>query len=141
MLLLERANQARTTKYYIGDVLRFRLVGEEDYWYERTITDLLPASNTLILDNFAVPLADISKIKKSRKRIWRIAGGAAYSLGVTLALATTVGRFGYGDKTVDLPKLYTISVVSFGAGWFLNTPRTLKMGKKHRLRMVEIRFD
>jgi hypothetical protein len=141
MLLLERANRARTTKFYIGDQLRFRLAGEENYWYERTITDMLPDKNTLMLDNFAVNLGDISSLKVPRKQIWRIAAGATISLGATLALATTVGRFAYQDKTVDAPSLYAISAVSFGAGWFLSKPRKLKMGEKHRLRMIEVRFQ
>lgn len=141
MLLLERENRARTTKYYVGEALRFRLVGEENYWYERTITDILPGSNTLMLDNFAVKLPDIQTIKVPRKRIWRIVGGAAFTLGGTLALATTIGRFGYQDKDVDAPKLYSIAVASFGAGWFLNMPRKLKMGQKHRLRIVEVSFQ
>ena len=140
MLLLERANRARTTKFYTGDVLRFRLTGEENYWYERTITDILPESNTLMLDNFAVKLPEIQTIKVRRKPIWRIVGGAAFSLGATLALATTIGRFGYQDKDVDAPKLYSIAVASFGTGWFLSTPRKLKLGKKHRFRIVEVRF-
>ncbi len=141
MLLLERANRARTTKFYVGDVLRFRLVGEENYWYERSITDILPESNTLMLDNFAVKLTDIQTLKMRRKPIWRIVGGAMFSLGATLALATTIGRYGYQDKDVDAPKLYSVAVASFGTGWFLNTPRKLKLGKKHRLRIVEVRFD
>jgi hypothetical protein len=141
MLLLERANRAKTTRYYIGEELRFRLTGEENYWYQRTITDILPESNTLMLDNFAVKLADIQTIKVRRKPIWRIVGGAAFSLGATLALATTIGRFGYQDKEVDAVKLYSLAVVSFGAGWYLNTPRKLKMGEKHRLRIVEVRFQ
>ena len=140
MLLLERANRAKTTRYYIGEELRFRLTGEENYWYQRTITDILPESNTLMLDNFAVKLADIQTIKVRRKPIWRIVGGAAFSLGATLALATTIGRFGYQHKEVDAVKLYSLAVVSFGAGWYLNTPRKLKMGEKHRLRIVEVRF-
>jgi hypothetical protein len=140
MLLLERANRAQTTKMYIGQTLKFRLAGEENYWYERTIMDMLPESNTLMLDNFAVKISDIQTIKVRRKRIWGIAGGAAFSLGATLALATTIGRYGYQDKGVDAPKLYAISAVSFGAGWYLNTPRKLKLGKKHRLRIVEIKF-
>ncbi|MBC7778205.1 MAG: hypothetical protein H7246_22420 [Phycisphaerae bacterium] len=140
MLLLERANRARTTKFYTGDALRFRLVGEEDYWYQRTITDILPETNTLMLDNFAVKLSEIQTIKMRRQPIWRILGGAAYSLGASLALATTIGRFGYQDKDVDPVKLYSIAVGSFGTGWFLTTPRKLRLGKKHRLRIVEVRF-
>ena len=141
MLLLERANRARTTKYFPGDELRFRLNGEENYWYKRRISDILPETNTLMLDNYAVALPEIERIKVYRKPVWRILGGAAYSLGATLALATTVGRFGFNDKSVDLPSLYGISAVSFGAGWWLTRARTLRLGNKHRLRIVEIRFQ
>lgn len=140
MLLIERANRARTTKLYIGDQIRFRLAGEEDYWYERSITDILPETNTLMLDNFAVKVSEISAIKVSRKPIGRIAGGAAFSLGATLVLATTVGKVIYKDEGVNAPKLYSIAAVSLGTGWLLSKPRKLKLGKKHRLRIVEVRF-
>jgi hypothetical protein len=140
MLLLERANRARTTKLYIGDALRFRLVGKEDYWYTRSITDILPESNTLLLDNFPVKVSDIRAIKVRRKPVWRVLSGATFSLGATLALATTVGKVFYRDEGVDAPKLYTISAVSLGTGWFLARPRKLKMGEKHRLRIVEVKF-
>lgn len=140
MLLLERANHARTQKMYIGQVLKFRLEGEENYWYERTITDILPETNTLMLDNFAVKLTDIQSIKVHRKQIWRILGGAAFSLGATLALATTIGRFGYGDQDVKALELYGLSAVSFGTGWWLVSSKKLKLGKKHRLRILEVSF-
>ncbi len=141
MLLLERANRARTTKLYIGDVLRFRMEGKEDYWYKRTITDMLPESNTLMLDNFAVKIPEIQSIKVQRKPIWRILGGAGYTLGGTLVFATTVGRFGFQDKSINVPKLYGIALASAGAGWFLTKSRKLRLGNKHRLRIVEIKFE
>lgn len=140
MLLLERANRAKTTRYYPGDGLTFRLTGEENYWYRRTISDILPASNTLLLDNFSVKLDDIQTIKVRRRPIWRIIGGATFSLGASLALATTIGRVGYRDKSVDALSLYSISAASLGLGWYLNTPRKLRLGEKHRLRIVEVRF-
>lgn len=140
MLLLERAHRAKTTKLYIGEELRFSMAGEKNYWYRRGITDILPETNTLLLDNFAVKLPEIHSLKVRRKPIWRIMGGAAFSLGATLALATTIGRFGYRDKDVNAPKLYTISAISLGAGWYLSTPRKIKLGEKHRLRIVEVKF-
>lgn len=141
MLLLERANRARTTKFYVGDVLRFRMAGEENYWYQRTITDMLPETNTLMLDNFAVKLPEIQSIKMRRKPIWRILGGAAFSLGVTLPVATTIGYFGYKDKDIDAVTLYSVSALSLGTGWFLSTPRKIRLGKKHRLRILEVKFQ
>jgi hypothetical protein len=140
MLVLERANRAKTTKLYIGESLRFRLTGRENYWYNRSITDMIPESNTLLLDNFPVKLGDIGRIKVQRKGIWRITGGALLTFGATLALATTVGRVFYQDKDVDAPKLFAISALSFGGGWLISRPRKLKMGAKHRLRIIEIKF-
>jgi hypothetical protein len=140
MLLLERANRAKTTKLYIGDDLRYRMAGPENYWYHRTITDMLPESQTLLLDNFSVKLDNISVIKVQRKGIWRIVGGALFTFGASLTLATTVGKVIYRDKNVDAPKLYGLAAVSLGAGWWMNTPKKLKLGKKHRLRLVEVKF-
>lgn len=140
ILLLERANRAQTTKIYIGQTLQFRLAGEEDYWYERTITDILPESNILLLDNFPVKITDISALKVHRRPIYRIAGGALGTFGATLALAATVGRFGYNDRELQLGKLYGTAVASGATGWFLLKKRTLRMGDIHRLRAIEIKM-
>jgi hypothetical protein len=135
MLLLERANRAQTTKFYIGDVLRFRLVGEENYWYERTITDILPETNTLMLDNFAVKLPEIQTLKMRRKPIWRIVGGAAFSLGATPRVGYHDWSFWLSGQNGGRPPHFTASLLGplVQAG-YLNTPRKLKLGKKHRLR-------
>ena len=140
MLLLERANRAKTTKYYVGQVLQFRLVGEEDYWYEREITDMLPESNTLLLDNFPVKVSDIAALRVYRQPNWRIVGGALTTFGASLALAATVGRFGYNDRDLQLGKLYGTSVVSAGTGLFLLKKRTLRLGDTHRLRAIEVKM-
>ena len=92
-----------------------------------------------MLDNFAVKLPDIQTLKVRRKPIWRVLGGAGISLGATLAFATTIG-LAYQDKSINAPKLYAVSVASFGAGWLLTTPRKLHLGEKHRLRIVEVQF-
>ena len=140
MLLIERANRAQTTKLYIGDRLRFRMTGHENYWYERSITGMIPESNTLLLDNFLVKVDSISSIKVERKRIWRILGGTFIAFGASLTLATTVGKVFYQDEDVDAPKLYGVAAVSLGTGWFLSKSRKLKLGKKHRLRLIEVKF-
>lgn len=140
MLLLERANRAKTTKYYVGQVLQFRLVGEEDYWYERKITDILPESNTLLLDDFPVKVSDIASLRVYRRPIWRIVGGALTTFGASMAIATTAGRFYYKDRDLQLGKLYGTSVVSAGTGLFLLKKRTLRLGDTHRLRAIEVKM-
>ncbi len=140
MLLLERANRARTTKMYIGEPLHYRIAGDENYWYQRTITDMLPESNTLLLDNFPVKLSEISQIKVRRGPLWRISGGALFAFGATLTLATTVAAL-YRDKDTNYGALYATAAGSLGIGYCLNTKRTLKLGEKHRLRLIEIKFQ
>lgn len=140
MLVLEKANRAQTTKMYIGESLRFRLNGKENYWYHRTITGMIPETNTLLLDGFPVKLDSIAMLKVQRPRVWGILGGSLLTLGASLALATTVGKVLYQDKDVDGLKLYSMSVVSAGAGWLMLRPKKLRLGKKHRLRLIEIKF-
>jgi hypothetical protein len=139
MLLLERANRAKTIKMYPGEILHFRLSGQEDYWYEREITDIMVESNTIFLDNFPVKLDSITMIKVKRKPFLRMIGGSLLTFGASLAVATTAGYF-YRDRELAYGGLYSSAAASFGTGYFLLTKRKLKLGKKHRLRLIEIRF-
>lgn len=139
MLVLERANRAKTTKMFVGDQLQFRLAGDEDYWYKRTITGILPESNILLLDNFPVKLDSIVALKVHRRPIWRLVGGTVFAFGASLAVATTAGAI-YSDKDVHYANLYATSAGSMAVGTFFSTKRKLKLGKKFRLRIIEIDF-
>lgn len=139
MLVLERANRAKTTKMYIGETLRFRLSGDEDYWYERTITEILPDTKTLLLDNFPVKLDSIVALKVRRKPVWRLIGGTLFTFGASLAIATTAAAI-YRDKSTSYGALYGTSAGSLAAGMFLSSKRRLSLGTKHRLRIIEIKF-
>ena len=88
IVLLEQANKARTTKLYVGDRIIFRLAGDENYWYQRTITEIIPDGNSLLLDNYLVRVQDIAALKVYRKKGTRILGGALLSLGISLGIAT-----------------------------------------------------
>lgn len=139
MLLLERANRAKTTKLYVGETLRYSLVGDDKYWYERTITELLPESNMLLLDNFPVRLTDIAAIRVRRRPIIRLVGATAFTFGASLILATTVAAL-YRDRNTRYGLLYGTGAASLGLGYAASTRRMLKMGEKHRLRLIEIKF-
>ncbi len=139
MLLLERANRAKTTKLYVGQTITYALVGDEKYWYERTITDLRPESNLLLLDNFPIKLTDIAAIRVRRRPLLRWAGATVFTFGASLAVASTVAAL-YRDRDTRYGLLYGTAAGSMAAGYSLNTQRVLKMGEKHRLRIIEIRF-
>lgn len=139
MLVLERANRAKTTKLYIGAELTFRLAGEENYWYRRKITDILPEQKSLMLDQYLVHIDSITDLKVYRKPVWRVAGGALFTFGASLAVATTAAAL-YQDRDVRYGAMYGLAAGSMAAGWGVSRKRTLHLGKKHRLRIIEIRF-
>jgi hypothetical protein len=138
-LILERANRAKVTHFYVGDNLRFRLAGAENYWYDRTITDILPETNTLLLDNFAVKLDSIVAIRVPRQAIWRYLGGTLFTFGASLAFANTIAIL-YHDKNTNFARLYEVSAASMVIGYIPTRRRTLHLGNKHRLRIIEIKF-
>lgn len=139
MLVLERTNSAKTVKMYIGDVLEYRLKGDEEYWHASTISDILPEHKVLLLDKFPVHVDSISALRTRRKPITRLIGGTLVTFGATLAFATTMGAL-YGDKSINYGALYGTSVASAGVGLLAFTHKKLPMGKKYRLRIIEIRF-
>jgi len=138
MLIIEQANVAKTTRLYPGDRLIFRLEGEENYWYDRTITEILPETNSLLLDNYLVKLDDIVAIKIHKKTIWRIVGGSLLSFGVSLGFATGVAAI-YGDD-YNYPALAGASVGSFLAGRYLLKRKKVRLGERFRLRIIEVKF-
>jgi hypothetical protein len=137
-LLYEKANHAKTVKYQIGDQLRFRLEGEEGYWYARSITNILPESNSIMLDNYLVKVSDIVAIKRPPNTFCRITGGALLSFGIGLTFATTAALL-YRDEQ-NYPAYYGAAAASLVSSRFLLRRRTVKLGEKHRLRPIEIRF-
>lgn len=139
LLLIEQANSVKPTKLGIGDRLVFRLEGEEDYWYERTITDILPEGNSLMLDNQLVRLEDISALKVARKGVVRLIGSTLFTFGASMGVAVIAAVL-YRDFDYNFPALIGTGVGSSLAGMYLLTPRKIKMGEKFRLRIIEIRF-
>ena len=139
MLLLERANRAKTTKLFVGQTLNYSLAGDEKYWYERTITELLPESNILLLDNFPVKLTDIAALRVRRPSVLRWVGTTIFTFGASLAVATGAAAL-FHDRNTNYGLLAGLSAASMAGGYAMNTKRVLKMGQKHRLRIIEIKF-
>jgi hypothetical protein len=139
ILLLERANHARTTKLYVGQTLNYSLVGDDRYWYERTITNLLPESNMLLLDNFPVKLTDIAALRIRRNPVLRWVGTTIFTFGASLAVATAAAAL-FHDHNTRYGLLAGTAAANMAGGYAMNTRRVLKMGQKHRLRIIEIKF-
>lgn len=140
MLILERANRAKTVRYYSGDGLHYRLQGQEDYWYHRQITDIFPERQSLLLDNFVVRIDDIHSLQIRRSRPMQIGGGALLSFGISLAFASTMAAL-FGEREYNYAALYGSSALSFGIGYLMVSKKKIRIDdRRYRLRPIEIRF-
>jgi hypothetical protein len=139
MLLVEHVHRVRPDKFYVGQQFTFQLDGDA-YWYTRTLQDILPESNSILVDGYLVNIDDITAIKVHRRRIWKVIGGALVSLGISLG-ASAIGAAIYEDWDQNYPLIIGGGAASFGIGVWLLKRRTLYLKKKHRLRVIEIKFD
>jgi hypothetical protein len=139
MLVFERANRAKTTKIYAGEQIKFSLKGDENYWYTRTIRDIFPESKTLLLDEYSVHVDSIAAIKMPKGGLARICGTALLSFGATIPLALG-GALLYRDKEVKYGPWLIASGVCLASSYVILKPHKRKLGKKYRLRILEIKF-
>lgn len=142
MLFVEKTNKVKPRKFYINDPLVFRLAGQENYWYDRTINEIFPERSLLLLDLYPVHIDSISAIKIPRKLFYRRAGASFITLGATLTLASTLAFLNRknDEQPYNFPFLFGSAGISMLIGIQMVRPITLKMGKRHRLRTVEVRF-
>lgn len=137
MLLLEKAGRAKTTRIYVGETIRFKLRGQPG-WYSRTLTDVLPAEKSVLLGQEIIPIEDISHLKRPRNRVLRMLGGQLLVFSATLTLAA-------GASLIDheKPKAFwlPIGLVSTAGGLLLVKNKIIKLGKKRRLRAIDLTWE
>ncbi len=139
VLQLEKLGKAKTTKYYIGQELSFQLNGDRSYWYEDVIRDILVEEGMVVFANRAVKLEEISALRHLSSRRWlRHFGNSLYVFGLGW------GVFSLGELLVGGELTWAAAIVpasAFVLGWLCQKagrPRKLKIGKKRRLRLLDI---
>lgn len=138
MLQLEHVRRVRTQKMYLGYPLHYKLNDAGAYWERRTLADMDATRQRVVLDIMPVPVADIAAIKLPKPRIVGILGSAFTTFGGTLFLAT-----GYAAIRGDRPNakvLLPLAGISLGSGLWMIQPKTHHLGKKRRLRVIEIKY-
>jgi hypothetical protein len=142
MLLVEKRYKVKPRKIYAGETLHFRLKGKEDYWYKSAIDDILPDRKLLLLDNQPVHIDSISAIYIPKHKISRIVGSALLTFGITLTFASSVAFLNRknDEQPYNFPLLFASAGASTLVGYRMVINKKLKMGKKYRLRVIEVRF-
>jgi hypothetical protein len=134
MLLLEKSTRTKSERIYLGQSFHFKLKNQSG-WYERTITDILPNEKMILLDLEPVKIDDILAISRPRSGFVRALGQSLTIFPATILLMWTVSAASR-DKPSSI--WLGIAATSFVSGRIMLRKKKLKMGKKWRLRALEI---
>ncbi len=140
VLQLEKYGHAKTKKIYIGELIHYKLQGDE-VWYSGYIEDIKVEDNLLVMKDRYV---DVSKIEKMRRPLgWsKPARSMLYIFGASWSANALIGtltdgnpdtRYGWGDVAV--------TASSWALGWLIPKIfryKTLRFGKSRRLRVLDL---
>lgn len=142
VLLLEKANASNAKRITVGEELKFRMLGD-DFWQQGVIREMRPDLNALVINDRYVPLEDIETLHLGST----FAAAAGIALMTFSVSWTGIGLVGYNtdkDPTTNFTRSdVTIAVTSAATGfllWKLFGQKKVRLGKKHRLRMIDTTF-
>ena len=142
LLQIEKRNSLKTQRYYIGDELIFQLEGDDEYWYKERIQDVLVDANSILFPSRVINISKITRIRSFKNQAWSrgisnnafIASGGFVGLSLIGAAAT---EFMLSAASVIIPG----SAVVVGLAIRLIFKRkTYRIGKKRRLRVLDLNF-
>ena len=138
ILQLEKFRVTRGEKFYPGQKITFKDKAFPDEWRTETIERIIPSDSLIITEMGMIHINDfthfrtfnekvnaISKMLKTFAAAWFLYGGLAY-IGAD---------FDFGWDTA------IVGGTAFVSGWLLKKlfyKNTYKLGKKHRLRILDI---
>lgn len=141
-LQIEKYGSPRTEKIYIGDPITFQLRGEEDF-RSSYIENLRVEDSLVVLSGRYVKVQDIVALRY--ERTWpRATGLSLFLFGVGWSGFAAIGTALDGDDSTRYRWSDAIvSATSIGLSFsipLLFKNKTVRMGKRRRLRMVDLRF-
>ncbi len=142
VLLIELRGSPVTQRIEMYDELTFQLKEDRAGWYTRTIYDLDVNGQLILLGEAWVDIKDIDRIKLKRQRtLVNILGGALQAGGISMFFGdvwyTVSGNPEFSQGGMEF------GVINFAVGTAarkLFAPIKYKIGKKRRLRVVDLTF-
>lgn len=140
-LQLEKANRAKTTKFYVGQDLTYRLKGNDE-WYTSTITNVQMDSQLVAFDWKPVAVANIEAVRLQHAPILRTLGPMLMIFGASWAGFSLVGA------AFDNYKLTAGTAIVSGTGlasgfilYQIFKHKRVRLSERRRLRAVEVPAD
>lgn len=141
-LQLERRNSAETIKLPEGTILEYTTKEYPNVWHREEIVSLIPEEQVLVLEEGFKNIDELAKIR--RYRPW--AKSVSYGL-----LQFSAGWYLYGAIATLVDEEYKMSKdeiiiggVFAAIGYLIKKifyKRTIKLGKLHNLRIVDLRMN
>lgn len=140
VLQLERIGKVESTKVYLGETIFLRTIHHPDYWLKATLDDILIDAAAIVLADRIIPIKEITMIKwRKKSKMSEVGRGVQYS-----AIAPTVYELIYG--LVEPPIQWESLAVNSGSMFLIGSlmrlipPKKYKMGRKYRLRVLDLTF-
>jgi len=135
---LEKTNRARTTKFYVGQEITYRLKTDTE-WHIATITDAQMGAQVVALDRTTMPVSDIAAIRLQHPGLLRNAGPALMIFGASWAGFSLIGAAFDNYKLTAGTAI--VSGTGLASGFILHQifkNKNIKLNDRRRLRAVEI---
>jgi len=140
VLQLEKIGKIETTKIYLGETFFLRTIHHPDYWLKVTLDDVLIEAAAIVLSDRIIPIEEITTIRwRKKSKMSELGRAVQYS-----AIAPVGYELIYG--LVEPPiqwqslSIYAGGTFLIGSLMKLIPPKKYKMGKKYRLRVLDLTF-
>lgn len=142
IMLLERAGSPRSKRIYIGDFMQYRVVGN-DFWSKNEIYDFQLDNQLIVFEDRYVDLKNIEAIRFPRP-FAKPLGISLVTFGVGWSAFAAIGYNTDGNPDTQYSAGDAI-VTATSVGLGLLIPKLfgankVKLGKKRRLRIVDVTF-
>ena len=140
-LQLERANSTKTIKFFVGDILEFKLKEFPKTWRQEEILAIKPEANTIVFEDNFYNISEFHTIRLTKP--W------AKSIGTNI-MYFSAAWFTYGGIATLADSGYTMSKdeiiiggVFAAVGYLIRTlfhKKKIKLNKRKRLRIMDLRM-
>ena len=142
VLLFERLTSSKSDRVYEGEMLRFRLEGD-NFWQQGHIREMRPDIQALVINDRFIMLDNIETVHRGSTAFARV-GAGLMTFGVGWSLWAGLGYATDGDPTTRYSSRdLTTSLTALGSGFLIYKlfgQRKYRTGRYKRLRVVDTTF-
>lgn len=142
VLLFEKLTSSSSERMYEGELLKFRLQGD-NFFQEGLITEMRPDIQALVINDRFIMLDEIEVVHQGTT----LAGATGYSLmtfGLGWSFWSLAGNYTDGDPTTNYEtRDLMVTLTSAGTGFLLTRllgRKRFRTGRYKRLRVVDTSF-